>query len=95
MVKYFNFTNLFCVMGKKKNNQEKNIDSKDFIELEGEVIEAMPATTFRVMLDNGQEILAYLSGKMRMYKIKLLPGDRVKVQISPYDLTRGRITFRL
>ncbi|MFW5888521.1 MAG: translation initiation factor IF-1 [Patescibacteria group bacterium] len=82
-------------MGKKKNNQEKNIDSKDFIELEGEVIEAMPATTFRVMLDNGQEILAYLSGKMRMYKIKLLPGDRVKVQISPYDLTRGRITFRL
>jgi translation initiation factor IF-1 len=83
-------------MGKKKNNQEKNnIESKDFIELEGEIIEAMPATTFRVMLDNGQEILAYLSGKMRMYKIKLLPGDRVKVQISPYDLTRGRITFRL
>jgi translation initiation factor IF-1 len=83
-------------MGKKKNNQEKNSpESKDFIELEGEVIEAMPATTFKVMLDNGQEILAYLSGKMRMYKIKLLPGDRVKVQISPYDLTRGRITFRL
>jgi translation initiation factor IF-1 len=83
-------------MGKKKNNQEKNnIESKDFIELEGEVMEAMPATTFKVMLDNGQEILAYLSGKMRMHKIKLLPGDRVKVQISPYDLTRGRITFRL
>lgn len=85
-------------MGKKKNSQgkqEKKSDSKEFIELEGEVVEAMPATTFKVMLDNGQEILAYLSGKMRMYKIKLLPGDRVKVQISPYDLTRGRITFRL
>lgn len=82
---------------KKKNNnqQENNTESKDFVELEGEVVEAMPATTFKVMLDNGQEILAYLSGKMRMYKIKLLPGDRVKVQLSPYDLTRGRITFRL
>ena len=83
-------------MGKKKdNNQEKNTDSKDFVELEGEVVETMPATTFKVALDNGQEILAYLSGKMRMHKIKLLPGDRVKVQLSPYDLTRGRITFRL
>lgn len=85
-------------MGKKKKNnqdQEKNTESKNFVELEGEVIEAMPATTFKVLLDNGQEILAYLSGKMRMHKIKLLPGDRVKVQLSPYDLTRGRITFRL
>ena len=84
-------------MGKKKNNnnQEQKSESKDFVELEGEVVEAMPATTFKVMLDNGQEILAYLSGKMRMHKIKLLPGDRVKVQLSPYDLTRGRITFRL
>lgn len=80
---------------KKNNNQENNTESKDFVELEGEVVEAMPATTFKVMLDNGQEILAYLSGKMRMHKIKLLPGDRVKVQLSPYDLTRGRITFRL
>jgi translation initiation factor IF-1 len=86
-------------MGKKKDNKNKQgqekSDSKDFIELEGEILEAMPATSFRVLLDNGQEILAYLSGKMRMYKIKLLPGDRVKVQISPYDLTKGRITFRL
>lgn len=84
-------------MGKKKTDQnnQANSDSKDFIELEGEVLEAMPATSFKVLLDNGQEILAYLSGKMRMYKIKLLPGDRVRVQISPYDLTKGRITFRL
>ncbi|MBD3247697.1 translation initiation factor IF-1 [Candidatus Falkowbacteria bacterium] len=80
-------------MSNDKNNQVAN--SKDFIELEGEVLEAMPATTFKVLLDNGHEILAHLSGKMRMYKIRLLPGDRVKVQMSPYDLSKGRITFRL
>ncbi len=84
-------------MGKNKNNKNNqvNSESKDFIELEGEVLEAMPATSFKILLDNEQEILAYLSGKMRMHKIKLLPGDRVKVQISPYDLSRGRIIFRL
>ena len=71
------------------------INSKDFIEMQGEVIELMPAATFRVELDNGHEILAHLSGKMRMHKIKILPGDKVKVQISPYDLTKGRITYRL
>lgn len=77
--------------------EEKNqtIDSKDFIETEGEVTELMPAGSFRVMLQNGHEILAHLSGKMRMNKIRLAVGDRVKVQISPYDLTKGRITFRL
>lgn len=81
--------------GKKDNNQEETANSKDFIEMEGEVVELMPATTFKVKLDNGHEILAHLSGKMRMNKIKLLLGDRVKVQMSPYDLTRGRIVFRL
>jgi len=74
---------------------KKVIDSKDFIEVKGEVLELMPATTFKVMLENGHEILAHLSGKMRMNRIRLLPGDKVKVQISPYDLTKGRITFRL
>jgi translation initiation factor IF-1 len=73
----------------------KTISSKDFIEMKGEVLELMPAASFRVMLENGHEILAHLSGKMRMYRIRLLPGDKVKVQISPYDLTKGRITYRL
>lgn len=71
------------------------MNSKDFIEITGEVLELMPSATFRVLLENGHEILAHLSGKMRMNKIRLLPGDRVKVQISPYDLTKGRITYRL
>jgi len=79
----------------KKNNNEKTIDSKDFIEVQGEIIELMPATTFKVALENGHEILAHLSGKMRMNRIRILPGDRVKVQISPYDLNKGRITFRM
>ncbi len=78
-------------------SQEKNqaINSKDFIEMEGEILELMPATSFRVAMDSGHEILAHLSGRMRMHKIRLAVGDRVKVQISPYDLTKGRITFRL
>jgi len=71
------------------------IDSKEFIEERGEVLELMPAGTFKVLLENQHEILAHLSGRMRMNKIRLLPGDKVKVQISPYDLTKGRITYRL
>lgn len=74
-------------------NQE-TIPSKDFIELNGEVTELLPAASFRVKLENGHAILAHLSGKMRMFKIRLLPGDRVKVQMTPYDLTKGRITYR-
>jgi translation initiation factor IF-1 len=65
------------------------------IEAEGEVVEALPSTTFRVELDSGHEILATISGKMRKNYIRILPGDRVKVELSPYDLARGRITFRL
>jgi translation initiation factor IF-1 len=74
---------------------ETTIHSKDFIEVKGEVIELMPATTFKVLLENGHEILAHLSGKMRMNRIRILPGDKVKVEMSPYDLNKGRITFRL
>ena len=65
------------------------------IEVEGEVVEALPSTMFRVELEGGQQVLATISGKMRRHYIRLLPGDRVKVELSPYDLTRGRITFRL
>ena len=64
------------------------------IEVEGTVIEALPATQFRVELDNGHLVLAYLSGKMRKYYIRILRGDRVRVELSPYDLSRGRITYR-
>ena len=67
---------------------------EDKIKVEGTVVEALPGTQFRVRLDNGHEVLAYLSGKMRKYYIRILLGDRVAVEMSPYDLTRGRITFR-
>jgi len=65
------------------------------IEVEGEVVEALPSTMFRVELDSGHSVIASISGKMRKHYIRILPGDRVKVELSPYDLTRGRITFRL
>jgi translation initiation factor IF-1 len=61
---------------------------------EGSVIEALPSTQFKVRLDNGHEVLAYLSGKMRKYYIRILLGDRVRIEMSPYDLTRGRIVYR-
>lgn len=64
------------------------------IEVEGTIVETFPGTMFRVELDNGHSVLAYLSGKMRKYYIRILLGDRVKVELSPYDLTRGRITYR-
>ncbi len=66
----------------------------DKLVVDGTVIEALPSTQFRVRLENGHEVLAYLSGKMRKFYIRILLGDRVKVEMSPYDLTRGRITFR-
>jgi translation initiation factor IF-1 len=65
------------------------------IEVEGEVVEALPSTMFRVELEGGHQVLATISGKMRKHYLRILPGDKVKVELSPYDLTRGRITFRL
>ncbi|MFA5131330.1 MAG: translation initiation factor IF-1 [Patescibacteria group bacterium] len=79
----------------KTTDSTDTLNAKDFIEMQGEVLELMPAATFRVKLENGHEISAHLSGKMRMNKIRLLPGDKVRMQISPYDLTKGRITYRL
>lgn len=67
---------------------------EDVIEVEGTVVEALPNTVFKVELENGHQILAHISGKLRMNYIKILPGDRVKVELSPYDLSRGRITWR-
>lgn len=68
--------------------------SQQKVEVEGTVVEALPNTQFRVELDNGHEVLAYISGRMRRYYIRILLGDRVRVELSPYDLTRGRIVYR-
>ncbi|MCK7467324.1 MAG: translation initiation factor IF-1 [Deltaproteobacteria bacterium] len=67
---------------------------EEAIEVEGRVLEPLPNAMFRVELDNGHKVLAHISGKMRMHFIKILPGDKVTVELSPYDLTRGRITYR-
>ncbi|HQO57489.1 MAG TPA: translation initiation factor IF-1 [Candidatus Omnitrophota bacterium] len=67
---------------------------EDLIEVEGVIVEALPNALFRVKLDNGHEVQAHISGKIRMHFIRILPGDRVKLELSPYDLTRGRITYR-
>lgn len=71
------------------------MSKKDAIEVEGVVKEALPNAMFRVELPNGHKVLAHISGKLRIHFIRILPGDRVKVELSPYDLTRGRITYRL
>jgi translation initiation factor IF-1 len=69
-------------------------DTKEVIELSGTVLETLPNAMFKVELENGHVILAHISGKMRMYYIRILPGDKVTVQMTPYDLTKGRITYR-
>lgn len=70
------------------------MSKKDIIEVEGIVLEALPNAIFKVELENGHEILAHISGKLRMNYIRILPGDKVTVELSPYDLTKGRITWR-
>ena len=67
---------------------------EDAIVLEGTILESLPNAMFRVELDNGHKVLAHISGKMRMHYIRILPGDKVQVELTPYDLTRGRITYR-
>ena len=71
------------------------MSKEELLELTGEVIEKLPNAMFRVKLENGHEVLSHISGKMRKFYIRILPGDRVKVELSPYDLTRGRITYRM
>jgi len=80
-------------MGKRRPLEEQKA-KKDVIEAVGTVIEALPNAMFKVKLESGHEVLAHISGKMRMYYIRILLGDRVQVELSPYDLTRGRITYR-
>jgi len=78
-------------MSYKNKGDAKN---KEFIEVRGKVLELLPAATFKIQLENGHEIIAHLSGKMRINRIRLLPGDEVKVEMTPYDLTKGRIVYR-
>lgn len=79
-------------MKKKRDNRRPE---KDTIDMEGEVVKIMNGTMFRIKLDNGIEVLGHLSGKMRQFNIKIALGDRVRMEMSPYDLTKGRITYRL
>jgi translation initiation factor IF-1 len=81
-------------MPRQTQERDEKGPKKDVIEAEGEVVEALPNAMFRVQLDSGHTVLAHISGKMRMYYIRILLGDRVTVELSPYDLTRGRITYR-
>ena len=81
-------------MVEKMSESEAKVNKKGFLEMDGEVIDLLPNTTFKVMLENGHEILAHLAGKMRMYKIRILPGDKVTIEMSPYDMSKGRITYR-
>ena len=85
--------------GKKKekptpDSTSEHAISKGFIEMNGVVDECLPAASFRIKLENGQMVLGHLSGKMRLNRIRLLPGDEVKLEITPYDLTKGRIVYR-
>jgi len=77
-----------------KTREKGGIRKEEAIEVEGTVVEPLPNAMFRVELDNGHRVLAHISGKMRMNFIRILPGDRVLVELSPYDLTRGRIVYR-
>ena len=70
------------------------MSKEDVIEMQGEVVENLPNATFRIKLENGHQVLGHISGKMRMHYIRILPGDKVTVQLTPYDLTKGRIVFR-
>jgi translation initiation factor IF-1 len=78
----------------KSNKGANNLAKEESIEIEGVILEALPNAQFKVKLENSLEVLAHVSGKIRMHYIRILPGDKVKVQISPYDITKGRITYR-
>ena len=82
-------------LAKLTAEKQRKIMAKDVIEIEGTILESMPNAMFRVKLENDHEILAHISGKIRKNFIRILPGDRVKVEMTPYDLSKGRITFRL
>ena len=86
---YYSLSNIQCLI-----QEENSLSKEDVIEVEGRVVETLPNTTFKVELENGHQVLAHISGKLRMNYIKILPGDKVKLELSPYDLSKGRITWR-
>ncbi|BAP17365.1 translation initiation factor IF-1 [cyanobacterium endosymbiont of Epithemia turgida isolate EtSB Lake Yunoko] len=88
-------SDLYLILFQKYHLRLNLLSKQDLIEMEGTVIESLPNAMFRVDLDNGFNVLAHISGKIRRNYIKILPGDRVKVELTPYDLTKGRITYRL
>ena len=105
LVKSPDFRYISAVMARKRTGKRKSGKakkdpdaskgvSKEFIEFNGVVEECLPAATFRIRLENGQIILGHLSGRMRRFRIRLLPGDEVKVEMTPYDLTKGRVVYR-
>jgi len=77
------------------SREDRNLAKEEAVEVEATVVEPLPNAMFKVELDNGHEVLAHISGKMRKHFIRILPGDKVRVELSPYDLTRGRIVYRL
>lgn len=81
-------------MPKREPVRDAASASKEFVQVDGVVKELLRSTTFRVELENGHEVLGYLAGRLRMHRIRILPGDRVKVELTPYDLRRGRIVYR-
>lgn len=86
----------FVERGRSRRHEESPLakPKEDAIVLEGTITESLPNAMFRVELENGHQVLAHISGKMRMHYIRILPGDKVQVELTPYDLTRGRITYR-
>jgi translation initiation factor IF-1 len=86
--------NLGAWTARMPRNKEQQIPKEEGIQVEGTVIEPLPNAMFRVELENGHKVLAHISGKMRMHYIRILPGDKVLVELSPYDLTRGRVVYR-
>jgi translation initiation factor IF-1 len=85
---------LFKIPVSEGREKVANMAKEDVIQMPGEIVETLPSATFRVKLENGHVILGHISGKMRMHYIRILPGDKVTVELTPYDLTRGRIIFR-
>ena len=82
------------VQGADERRKRRSMSKEEAIEVQGTVVEPLPNAMFRVLMENGHKVLAHVSGKMRMHRIRILPGDKVTMELSPYDLTRGRITYR-
>jgi len=95
LAKEFQAANLpFCYWLRIQREKRVSMPKEEAIQVEGTIVEPLPNAMFRVELDNGHKVLAHISGKMRMHFIKILPGDKVTVELSPYDLSRGRVIFR-